>query len=254
MKKITLILVAILLGIAFISCDDTTTDPIVEEELGNLQVNSTPAGATITLNGETDAAWKTPFLFAARDVGTYEITLQLEGFVDTTFSVDIVKDQTTTVNITMMPVVTYFSTPVRIWETTGTTVEQPSGLDLSSGNAYGTSDADNRGNIDLYYFSSSDGSTFLVQSAHLNSNMTRQTFFKVGSSTDLQDGVDSPREDGTWGDSMSDRETNYVFLYDADGHYSKLKIINFGGGTGPGDPSWVEVSWIYNTVTDNILF
>ena len=50
---------------------------------------------------------------------------------------------------------------------------------------------------------------------------------------------------------MNDRETNYVFLYDNDGNYSKAKISGFGGGT-PGNPDWVELNWLYNkTANDN---
>ncbi|MDZ7626414.1 MAG: hypothetical protein U5J96_18460 [Ignavibacteriaceae bacterium] len=46
---------------------------------------------------------------------------------------------------------------------------------------------------------------------------------------------------------MDDREPNYVFLYDHDGHYSKIKIVSWGGGV-PGEPAWVEVQWYYNEV------
>ena len=47
------------------------------------------------------------------------------------------------------------------------------------------------------------------------------------------------------------RDPNYVFLYDNDGHYSKLMISSRGGGT-PGNPAWVELKWIYNkTASDN---
>ncbi|MCJ7553075.1 MAG: hypothetical protein MUO34_04250, partial [Ignavibacteriaceae bacterium] len=59
------------------------------------------------------------------------------------------------------------------------------------------------------------------------------------------------RNTGTWTDNIGDREANYVFLYDHDGNYSKLKIVNFGGGT-PNNPAWVEVQWYYNkTMLDN---
>ena len=108
--------------------------------------------------------------------------------------------------------------------------------------------------IDIYYYSSSDGTTFLVQSANANDNTKRETFFKISNSSDLEDGVDSPAQDNTWGHSMSDTETNYVFLYDEDGHYSKLKIATFHAGTGPGDPSYVEVVWYYNPVAGNKMF
>jgi hypothetical protein len=59
--------------------------------------------------------------------------------------------------------------------------------------------------------------------------------------------VDSPlRNTGTWSNKINDTEDNYVFLYDHDGHYSKMKIVNRGGGSGPGDPSWVDIQWHYN--------
>lgn len=252
MKKIIFLSLVFLLGVFIISCDDTTTDPILPDT-GNIVVNSTPQGAQIWLD-DVNTNQVTPHTFADKDVAVYKVTLKLENYADTTLFVDVVKDQDATINPTLKPLYQNFSTPVRIWETTGTTAAQPSGLDLSTGSAYGTSDVANRGNIDIYYFSSSDGTTFLVQSSHLNANMTRETFFKIGTASNLSDGVDSPAKDATWATAMTDREANYVFLYDADGNYSKLKIANFGGGTGPGDPAWVELIWIYNKAKDNRLF
>ncbi len=111
------------------------------------------------------------------------------------------------------------------------------------------------GKLIIYYFSKSDGTVFLVQSAHLNANMTRNTSFKVSSAgTNLTDGVDSGTKDASWSSAMSDLEDKYVFLYDEDKHYSKLKIVNRHLGAGPGDPSWVEVQWIYNKAVDNVKF
>ena len=55
---------------------------------------------------------------------------------------------------------------------------------------------------------------------------------------------------------MRDTQTNYVFLYDDDGHYSKMKITNRGGGSGS-DPAWVEITWIYNNtgaITDSSFY
>jgi hypothetical protein len=137
--------------------------------------------------------------------------------------------------------------PKRLYETLGTGVNEPSGLDLSSGNAWGVS-SDSSGLVDIYY--SSTG--FLVQSADLYTGLIRETDFLVGSATNLFDGVDSPfRNTGTWTNNIDDREPNYVFLYDHDGYYSKLKIVNWGGGV-IGEPAWVEVQWYFNkTLLDN---
>ena len=38
---------------------------------------------------------------------------------------------------------------------------------------------------------------------------------------------------------------NYYFLYDADGNYSKFRVVNTGGTATWNDPKWVEVEWIY---------
>ena len=131
--------------------------------------------------------------------------------------------------------------PVKIYETAGTTPNEPSGLDLSSGMAYGVSSGQSD-LVDIYY--SSNG--YLVQSADLYPGLIRVTKFYVGSSDNLFDGVDSPdKNSGSWTNNMGDREANYVFLYDHDGHYSKIKIVNWGGGV-PGEPAWVEVQWHYN--------
>lgn len=321
MRKNILILVALLIGISFIACEETT-NPI--EEDGTINISSTPAGAQIWLDGDstgvvtpgsvkaeagfhditlklasysdltlshisveagketllsdnilvqfgsinivseptgaeiwiggTNSGEVTPATIGSLESGSYEVTLKLENYFDAAQTIQLTMGQTAQVNIALVPFVEYFSTPVKLYETFGTSATQPSGLDLSTGDAFGTSDGDNNGKIDLYYFSNSAGTTYLVQSAHINSNMSRETFFKVSSASDLQDGTDSPAKDGTWVDNMNDRETNYVFLYDADGHYSKLKIVNFHAGTGSGDPSWVEVAWMYNNTQDDLVF
>jgi hypothetical protein len=229
------------------------TENTLQKHTGTLQITTTPAGAKILFSNQ-DSGNITPYTNSTQEIGTYIITLQLDGYNDTTVTAEVTSGATTPVNITLVPQLIHFSTSIRIWETTGTTAAQPSGLDLSSGNAYGTSDVNNRGNIDLYYYSNSDGTTYLVQSASLNTNMTRETFFKVSSATNLNDGADSPAKDGTWANHISDREGNYVFLYDADSHYSKLKIVAYGGGSGVGDPAWVEVQWIYNAATSSLIF
>ncbi|MFZ1290867.1 MAG: PEGA domain-containing protein [Melioribacteraceae bacterium] len=247
MKKILLLALIAVLSISFISCDDGTTDP-VEEEKGNLIVNSTPSGAKIFLDG-TDSGFLTPYTFADKATGTYSVTLKLASYADTTINAQVVNNQDATLNVTLKPTYSNFAS-VKIYETTGTTAAQPSGLDLSAGTALSSTNAV----IDIYYYSSSDGNTYLVQSANTNDNTKRATYFKVTTGTNLNDGVDSPAKDANWTNSMSDREDNYVFLYDADGNYSKLKISSFGGGSGAGDPAWVELTWIYNKSIDNKLF
>jgi hypothetical protein len=249
MKNLFLMVLVTIAALAIVSCD-STTDPITPtvDPKGNLFVSSVPAGAQIWING-SNTTKVTPDTVKDIVPGVKTVTLKLQDYSDTTFSVSVSDNQTSVVsnvqlvsNIFLQP----FG-PVRIWETVGTTAAQPSGLDLSTGMAYGISSVD-KDKVDIYY--SSNG--FLVQSADLGSGMTRVTKFKVGTSTNLSDGTDSPLNTaGNWTSNMGDRETNYVFLYDNDGNYTKVKISSFGGGT-PGNPAWVELTWLYNkTATDN---
>ena len=216
--------------------------------VGSIYLQSSPELAEIWLNG-INTSLTTPHYITSVEVGVYSITLKLTDYNDTTFSVSVTAGQITYVpNIVLISnIITTLYGPVRIYETEGTTPQQPSGLDLSSGIAYDISSAQNN-LVDIYY--SSDG--FLIQSAHLSPNLIRETDFFVGSSDNLFDEEDSPqRNTGTWTDNISDKEANYVFLYDYDGHYSKLKIVNRGGGQ-PGEPFWVQVQWYYNkTFLDN---
>ena len=247
MKKLILLLIIPIAVLLITSCDTTeTTDPPAAK--GNLFLTSNPAGAEIWLAG-SNTSQTTPDTVKDLDEGVYSVTLKLTDYTDTTFQVSVISGQTSVVtNITLVSnVMTSLYGPVRIYETVGTTPSEPSGLDLSSGEAWGIS-SDSSGLVDIYY--SSNG--FLVQSAHLSPSLIRETDFFVGSSANLFDEEDSPLiNTGTWADNISDTETNYVFLYDHDGHYSKLLIVNMGGGV-PGEPAWVEVQWYYNdTQLDN---
>lgn len=252
MKKYIYLVTLLFLGLIIASCDNSTTEPTVPDDTGKIFVNSTPVGAQIFVDN-TNTNKVTPDSTDKLSAGNHDITLKFEGYRDTTLTVNVVQGLTTTkfVQLTTDESITTFG-PKIIYETAGTTADQPSGLDLSSGNAYGVSGAD-KGKVDIYYTSTG----YLVQSADLNTTqgLTRETLFHAGNGSDLYDGVSSTNS-SFWSvvKSMSDRETNYVFLYDDDSHYSKLKITGFGGGTGPGDPAWVEVTWIYNNIAGDTRF
>ena len=246
MKKLILLLIVLFTGLLIVSCN-TTEDPVNPTTKGNIFVTSNPAGAEIWL-GTNNTSQTTPDTIKNLDEGTYEITLKLADYNDATFSVNVVAGQTS--SLTNVVLVSNISTslfgPVRIYETEGTTAQQPSGLDLSSGNAWGIS-SDSSGLVDIYYSTDGiGGQGYLIQSADLFTSLFRETIFSMGNSENLFDEVDSPeRNTGTWTNNMSNMDSNYVFLYDHDGHYSKLKIVNWGGGV-PGEPAWVEVQWYYN--------
>jgi len=244
MKKLIFLLI-IPFVVLITSCEDDTVTPI---PTGNIYLTSSPAGAEIWIDGSNTFS-TTPDTINNVSEGARSVTLKLQNYNDTTFSVTVTENQTKVVpNVALVPNITLYG-PVRIYETSGTDpITQPSGLDLSSGNAYGVSSAQS-GLVDIYYSSAG----FLVQSANLYGTLFRETDFFVGSGTNLFDEVDSPLSTtGTWTNNIDDEENNYVFLYDHDAHYSKLIIVNMGGGGGPGDPAWVRVQWYYNkTALDN---
>ncbi len=243
MKKLTFLLIIPFLGLLISSCDSSEDPMTPVSTKGSIYLTSSPSGAQIWIDG-TNTSLTTPDTVTNVEEGLRSVTLKLTEYKDTTFSLSVTADEMSVVgpiNLTSDINKTFYSTPVRIWETIGTTPSQPSGLDLSSGMAHGVSSAQNN-LVDIYY--SSNG--FLVQSAHLYPSLIRETDFRVGNSTNIYDGTDSPLYNtGTWANSISDTVTSYVFLYDHDGHYSKLKIVDMGGGQ-PGNPAWVEVIWYYN--------
>ena len=250
MKNLIFLLI-IPFAVLVISSCNKTDDPVTSTTKGNIFVTSNPAGAEIWLGG-VNTSQVTPDTIKNLEEGTYNVTLKLIDYNDTTFSVIVTAGQTS--NLTNVVLVSEITTTLfaiqRIYETEGTTPQQPSGLDLSNGMAYGISSAE-KDSVDIYYSSSG----FRIQSAHLDivNNLIRETDFFVGNSDDLFDDVDSPLEStGGWTEGILDTVNNYVFLYDHDGHYSKLKIIRSGGGSLPGDPAWVDVQWYYNnTRRDN---
>ncbi|MCH7723840.1 MAG: PEGA domain-containing protein [Bacteroidetes bacterium] len=252
MKKLIFLLLIPFAALVISSCD-TTNDSVTPTEPGSIFVTSNPAGAQIWLDG-VNTSQVTPDTIKNVDEGVHNITLKLQEFSDTTFTISVTAGQMITVpNVVLVSNImkTLFG-PVRIYETAGTSAQEPSGLDLSSGMAYGISSAE-QDSVDIYYSTDGTGGQgFLVQSADLNSSLIRETDFRVGPGSNIFDGEDSPdKNSGTWTNNMSSGETNYVFLYDHDGHYSKLIIVTSGGGSA-GEPLWVEVQWYYNNnVLDN---
>jgi hypothetical protein len=177
--------------------------------------------------------------------GVHNVTLKRNEYNDTTFSVSIVEDETSVVPpiALISDIQTTIFNLVRIYESFGTPASLPSGIDLSTGNAWGIS-SDSSGVVDIYYYSNSSGTSYLVQSADL-AGLNRTTDFLVGSGTNLFDGTDSPLHNtGTWSNNFDVSENKYVFLYDDDDHYSKFLIVNRGGGSG--SPAYVDVQWYYN--------
>lgn len=240
MKKYFLFAITLLISVMFYSCGDNSTNPEPAAQKGSISITSNPSGAQIW-NNNSNTSKVTPDSLTGLDAGTYSITLKYQGLRDTTISVTVNAGQISRLNV-RLPLSTATFGPVRLYETTGTTAQQPSGLILSTGQPSGIgSTATDRAKVDLYY--SSTG--FVLASADQATGLTRITYFKIGSSTNLTDTVAAPTQDASWVKTVKDTENNYIFVYDNDQHYSKIQITGRGGGT-PGNPAWVDVKVIYN--------
>ena len=261
MKQYIYLVILLFLGLLIASCDNTTTNPTAPTETqGSIIVESTPTGAQIFLDNSSSSSGFTNDTLSNVDFGNHTITLKIDGYRDTTTSTSISSDVPTAkvhLVLTSTEDTTVFG-PVKIWETSSTGIDQPSGLDLSSGKPVAVSGSD-KGNVDIYYSTLGTGGVgYLVQSANLNQTqgLTRKTYFNISNLADLNDGKSSPIYplNPPWTDHMSDSETHYVFLYDNDNHYSKIIITGSHQGGGTGDYSWVEVKWIYNNIVNDNRF
>ncbi len=247
MRNNIYLLIVIFLGLILASCSDTTTNPPVVTEKGSILIDSSPQGARINVDDTNYGV--TPDSVTGLSVGSHTVKLSLTGYRDTVFSVTVHANvQTAPPPVVLVSTLSVLNFgPVRIFESLDPSPDDPSGLDLSTGTAIAISTSDSV-NADIYYTSSG----FLVQSANLSGHMHRHTYFNISSKYNLNDGEDSPTYPigGTWNPSMPDTVTRYVYLYDTDSHYSKIKITNMGGGSGT-NPAWIEITWIYNnTATD----
>lgn len=262
MKKLFVLPIILLLSLFIISCEDTTTGPDgTTPTTGNLFIQSTPAGAQIWYGKGAatpiNSGKVTPDTIKSLDAAAYTVILKIDGFKDSAFTMNVTAGQTTSKAVALNSNLLSFA-GAQIWESLAPDpVTQPSGLILKSGTNSGVgSSAPNRLLVDLGYYSSA--STFKLRSAHLWSGLTRQLFFKAASGSNINDAVNSPVKDGTWVSELpngSDRDsTKYYFVYDQDKHYSKIKVVGWGGGTGGTDYAWTRIQVIYNSDVDDIRF
>ncbi len=244
MKKYLILLsLAALFSMFLVSCEDNSTNPV--GDVGSLNIQSVPTGATVYIDNVNKGTTNTTISSVA--VGTRTVKLTLNDYRDTTFTVTIVKDQETlkvvslTSNIIPPDLNKYVL--VQVWETTGTTVSEPSGLDLSAGIAKSSNDP----SIDLYYLTNA---SFTIH--ELKSSLTRAAKFYITSNSDLEDTLDAPLQSSLWVDTVPDGTTNYFFVYDADNHYSKAKIVAISPNNEI--PAWVKITWYYNNAVNDRRF
>lgn len=248
MKKYLLILLFISVGLFISGCEEDSTSPEEEVQKASIVLSSSPSQAQIWLTYPNSTTpqnkGNTPDSVVSLDPGQYTITLKLDGYNDTTWTITLIEGQVYTKTVTLTSSLSTKSYgPIKLWETTGTSSSQPSGLDLSTGQAVSSSNAA----ADLMY---ETNSTFTVH--RLVKTSSKNTYFLNGNATNLTDGADSPAWASSWATEMSDEATNYYFIYDHDTHYSKLKITAVSGLLEV--PAWVEVEYIYNEKANDKRF
>ncbi|WP_048145600.1 PEGA domain-containing protein [Methanoplanus limicola] len=85
-----------------VTVDNTTlADFTLVRKAGTLQVNSTPSGASISLNG-IDTGKTTNWTFADQSVGSYTVNVTLSGYVNSSKVVDVTPDNTTLADFTLV--------------------------------------------------------------------------------------------------------------------------------------------------------
>lgn len=218
--------------------ESATTD-IKMTKYGLLLINSEPSDAQIYINGENTLE-KTPKSFSKPD-GIYSITLKVESHADTTFDVEVKDSKDIDVEVYLKgQFLTRYSGRV-LYDTTNSAANEPSGLNFSNGNVLNIdANSGQKSLADIILVPNSFGS-YELRTPNGTNGMFRDTRFYVSKGTDIEDGRNSPIEDPTWRNSFPMSTDNYVFAYDADGHYSKIKIVRRSE-----NPVRVEINWIYN--------
>ncbi len=237
MKKLFLLLPVVLIaGFLLTSCSDTSTNPVPTSN-PLILVTSTPSGATVHIdNGST--SYLTPFTLDSLTPGDHIFKFISDGDTLQVFRY-IIRGQKDTITCRNTSV-TYSG--VTIYETADTDTSHHSGLVLSTGKSISFKDA-NKAAMDLYYHSV-DYDLYSTAIA-ADPLLLRKTYFIKGNGTDLNDGVNAPKYDAaTWSNWMPDTSSSYYFVYDNDGHYSKLQITGRAGGTANVKAS-VTVKWLY---------
>jgi hypothetical protein len=221
--------------------DHSFTDP------GNISVTSTPAGASIFLDGVNQGV-TSPSVLTNIQIGKHSLVLNLNGYIPDSVQVNVLGSQTSYIKRTLIPKAALSSFgPVLIYYGYNIPTGLPNSLVLSSGTTRATS----VGSIDSIDLVSN---SYYITSAY--SYNSRNTYFGSTSGYyNLNDGVAAINfSSGYYYSQMSISSNGYFFIYDNDQHYSKMIITASGGSGSSTDPYYVKVQWLYNQTSGDIRF
>ncbi|MCP5062567.1 MAG: hypothetical protein GY936_08900, partial [Ignavibacteriae bacterium] len=171
----------------------------------------------------------------------YLVTLRYDNYRDTTFQTEILNARDVELEVNLKPFfITVYSGKV-LYDTTNSANNEPSGLSLETGNLLSVDPSSSQSKLVDLFFAPSGFGGYEIKIPNGTNGMFRHTVFKVSKSNDINDGENSPLEDPTWRSSFPADTDNYVFAYDSDGHFSKIKVVRVLE-----NPARVELEWIYN--------
>jgi hypothetical protein len=260
-KKLLYLSFALLWGAFMISCDtlesdtdgDGDTDTTVSPDAGTLYLMSTPAGASVYVEGDmTNSIGVTPLLVTQND-GLRDITLTLAGYRDTTiqhtFAEDV--DETTTVMLTAIPNATFQTFENKaLGGKSGSTLY--SGLVVLTGERVQSTDAA----ADMFC----DDRT----GWQLTAGTSRTTHFYVTSQTSIGDNTEAPEYSAGamgWTQTIdnvnqSSMHNKVIVVHTEDDYYAKMVIDGFYDNTSFDNPNdyYIQVDYRLNETAGDTRF
>lgn len=254
MKKFSL-LVPLVLALAFImaSCSDSTTNPTDTPVAakGSVSVTTFPLGAAVSIDGSA-TTFAAPHQFDSLTAGAHVVKVSFKvirySYLDT---IKVSYTDTVTVQSGVVASRTYSAYTLqnlysdrKVYETNDPSSSDPSGLILSSGTTTSFSAATSA-SMDLY-FRSTDSLISAINSSR--SGIVRETYFYPSGSKSFDDETINPPlytpSDAKWKEGMPYNDTTqFYWLFDDDGNFSKAKISGTGKNTS--NYTWVTLTWKY---------
>jgi hypothetical protein len=235
------------------SCSDSTTNPTdtTVAAKGSISVTTFPLSAAVSVDGST-TTFAAPHQFDSLTAGTHVVKVSFKvirySYLDTikvsyTDSVTVQSGVVTSRSYSAYTLQNLYSDR-KIYETNDPSLSDPSGLILSSGTttsfSSGTSNA-----MDLY-FRSTDSLISAINSS--KAGIIRETYFYPSGSKSFDDETMNPPlytlTDTKWKEGMPYNDTTqFYWLFDDDGNFSKAKITATGKNTS--NYTWVTLTWKY---------
>lgn len=88
---------------------ETENAPAAAEPTGEVSISSTPAGASVEIDGHSDPSWKTPVLVDSLTPGMHRITLSMAGYAPETRNVAVLAGNRAMTNLKLAPTKGYLT-------------------------------------------------------------------------------------------------------------------------------------------------